>query len=255
MQIIPVVMSGGAGTRLWPVSREAHPKPFMRLPDGESLLGKTYARAAALLGGGGEIVTVTNRELYFASKDHFAEAKIAHCRGHFLLEPEGRNTAPAIAVAALALAKRHGEEAILVVMAADHLIQNVEAFRQATEQAVRLAVQGHLVTYGIPPTTPETGFGYIETGAELDDQNARRVARFVEKPDLQTAQEYLRSGRFLWNSGMFCFSIGSILRELRAHAPELLQLAEECVAESPAHDSAGVLLQELDARSLSLIHI
>ena len=89
MQIIPVVMSGGAGTRLWPVSREAHPKPFMRLPDGESLLGKTYARAAALLAGGGEIVTVTNRELYFASKDHFAEAKIAHCRGHFPWRQEG----------------------------------------------------------------------------------------------------------------------------------------------------------------------
>lgn len=251
MQIIPVVMSGGAGTRLWPVSREAHPKPFMRLPDGESLLGKTYARAATLLAGGGEIVTVTNRELYFASKDHFAEAKIAHCRGHFLLEPEGRNTAPAIAVAASALAKRHGEEAVLVVMAADHLIQDLEAFRLATEQAVRLAAQGHLVTYGIPPTAPETGFGYIETGEALEEQDARRVAKFVEKPDLQTAQEYLRSGRFLWNSGMFCFSIGSILRELRAHAPELLQLAEGCVAASPAHDSAGVLLQELDARSFA----
>ncbi len=251
MQIIPVVMSGGAGTRLWPVSREAHPKPFMRLPDGESLLGKTYARAAALLAGGGEIVTVTNRELYFASKDHFAEARTGHCCAHFLLEPEGRNTAPAIAIAALALAKRHAEEAVLVVMAADHLIQDVEAFRAATEQAVRLAAQGHLVTYGIPPTAPETGFGYIETGDMLDAQDARRVARFVEKPDLQTAQEYLRSGRFLWNSGMFCFSIGSILRELRAHAPELLQLADECVAASPAHDSAGVLLQELDARSFA----
>ncbi|SIS13266.1 mannose-1-phosphate guanylyltransferase (GDP) /mannose-6-phosphate isomerase, type 2 [Aquipseudomonas alcaligenes] len=251
MQIIPVVMSGGAGTRLWPVSREAHPKPFMRLPDGESLLGKTYARAAALLAGGGEIVTVTNRELYFASKDHFAEARTGHCCAHFLLEPEGRNTAPAIAIAALALAKRHAEEAVLVVMAADHLIQDVEAFRAATEQAVRLAAQGHLVTYGIPPTVPETGFGYIETGDMLDAQDARRVARFVEKPDLQTAQEYLRSGRFLWNSGMFCFSIGSILRELRAHAPELLQLADECVAASPAHDSAGVLLQELDARSFA----
>lgn len=251
MQIIPVVMSGGAGTRLWPVSREAHPKPFMRLPDGESLLGKTYARAAALLDGSGEIVTVTNRELYFASKDHFAAAKVAHCRGHFLLEPEGRNTAPAIAVAALALAKRHGEEAVLVVMAADHLILDVESFRLATEQAVRLADQGYLVTYGIPPTVPETGFGYIEAGEALDEQNARRVARFVEKPDLQAAEEYLRSGRFLWNSGMFCFSIGSILRELRAHAPDLLQLAEDCVAASPAHDSAGVLLQELDARSFA----
>lgn len=251
MQIIPVIMSGGAGTRLWPVSREGHPKPFMRLPDGESLLIKTYARAASLLASGGDIVTVTNREHYFASKDHFAEAKIAHGHGHFILEPEGRNTAPAIAIAALALAQRYGEEAILVVMAADHLIHDVEAFKLSTEQAVHLAVQGHLVTYGVPPTSPETGFGYIEAGESLGEQGACKVASFVEKPDLSTAQAYLQSGRYLWNSGMFCFSVGSLLRQLRTHAPDVLELGEACIAVSPAHDSAGFTVQELEASSFA----
>src|SRR5690606_38126901 len=124
------------GTRLWPVSREDHPKPFMRLPDGQSLLLKTYLRAAGLLGAGGEIVTVTNREHYFESRDHFAEAKLAGCRARFLLEPQGRNTAPALAVAALALAAEHGDDAVLVVMAADHLIHDVAGFKAATEHAV-----------------------------------------------------------------------------------------------------------------------
>ena len=253
MTIIPVIMSGGSGTRLWPVSREGHPKPFMRLPDGQSLLGKTYQRAAALSPQGGTILTVTNREHYFASKDHFAEAKLAHHRAHFLLEPEGRNTAPAIAVAAQAIAREHGEDAIMVVMAADHLIQDLQAFKQATEHAARLAEQGHLVTYGIQPTAPETGFGYIEAGTSLDAEGASRVARFVEKPDLATAQEYLRSGRFLWNSGMFCFSVRSILRELGKHAPEIVQLAEECIEQSPAQDSASGAMRELQASTFTAL--
>ena len=122
--LIPVVLSGGAGTRLWPVSREGQPKPFMRLPDGQTLLGKTYRRAAGLLAGHGEIVTVTNREHYFQSKDQFQAARLGRHRGYFILEPTGRNTAPAIAVAALALQAEHGDAAVLVVMPADHLIRN-----------------------------------------------------------------------------------------------------------------------------------
>ena len=110
--LIPVILSGGAGTRLWPVSREGHPKPFMTLPDGQSLLGKTYRRAAGLLDGWGDIVTVTNRDYYFQSKDHYQEAQLSRHRGHFLLEPTGRNTAPAIAAAALSLQALHGDEAI-----------------------------------------------------------------------------------------------------------------------------------------------
>ncbi len=180
--LIPVVLSGGAGTRLWPVSREGQPKPFMRLPDGQTLLGKTYRRAAGLLAGHGEIVTVTNREHYFQSKDQFQAARLGRHRGHFILEPTGRNTAPAIAVAALALQAEHGDAAVLVVMPADHLIRNEEAFREAVGHAARLAVAGHLVTFGVVPDAAETGFGYIELGDRLDEQGRPRCAASSRNP-------------------------------------------------------------------------
>lgn len=251
--IVPVILSGGAGTRLWPVSREDHPKPFMRLPDGQSLLLKTYQRAAGLLEAGGEIVTVTNREHFFESRDHFSEAGLTGCQARYLLEPQGRNTAPALAVTALALAAEYGEAVIMVVMAADHLIQDQAAFIAAAKHAARLAEQGHLVTFGVRPTAPETGFGYIEVGAVLDDSGGCQVQRFVEKPDRATAQEYLDSGRFLWNSGMFCFSAGSLLREMQIHTPELVTLAQECVANSPTQDNAGLRVQELHKASFSVL--
>lgn len=244
--LVPVILSGGAGTRLWPVSREGQPKPFMLLPDGQTLLHKTYRRAAGLLAGGGDIVTVTNRDYYFQSKDHFQAAKLAQ-RGHFVLEPCGRNTAPAIAMAALAIRDRLGDEATLVVMPADHLIRDVEAFGRAVEHALALAASGHLVTFGVVPNAPETGFGYIEMGDELDDRQGAKVRRFVEKPDLETARRFLDSGKFLWNSGMFCFTVGTLLSELERHAPDLFACAVACHAASPTDELGSVLQQELSS--------
>ncbi len=252
--IIPVILSGGAGTRLWPVSREGHPKPFIRLADGESLLQKTYRRAALIATpGDGTIVTVTNRDYYFQSKDEFAAARLGEQHPHFILEPFGRNTAPAIAAAALALRETHGDAAIMVIMAADHLIRDEQDFSTAAHAAARLAEAGHIVTFGIRPDAPETGFGYIECGVGIGsgEEGAARVQRFVEKPDAATAAQYLASGRYLWNSGMFCFSVGTILAELAKHAPEVLKTAQTCLELSPAEQSGTVLMQELDAASFS----
>lgn len=221
--LVPVILSGGAGTRLWPVSREGHPKPFMLLPDGQSLLRKAYARAGAIAGDG-DILTVTNRDYYFLSRDEFEKTKLAAARCRFLLEPQGRNTAPAVAVAALWVRAVHGEGAVMLVMAADHLVKDDEAFAEAARHAADAARQGDLVIFGIVPDRPETGFGYIEVGAATAVPAVHAVKRFVEKPDRANAEQFLASG-FLWNAGMFCFSAGSVLRELAEHAPEVLREA------------------------------
>lgn len=221
--LISVVLSGGAGTRLWPVSREGYPKPFMKLADGESLLLKAYRRAAEV--GATDILTVTNRDYYFMSKDEMAFAQTG-CSAHFLLEPLSRNTAPAIALAAHLVAERHGHDALMLVLPADHLVQDQEAFAEAVFHARELAELGKLVTFGIAPTGPETGFGYIETGADIFQ--GKHVVRFIEKPSLEKAREYVESDRFLWNSGMFCFKAGVFLKELAEHASELSAAAVGC---------------------------
>lgn len=244
--IIPVIISGGSGTRLWPVSREGHPKPFMIMPDGESLLSKTYARAASISEGIAEIVTVTNREHYFESRDHFNAAGLHGHTARYILEPVGRNTAPAIIAAALSLRAQYGDEAIMMVMPADHLIEDQAGFIQATQHAARLAKQGYLVTYGIQPISPETGFGYIECGQQLDEQGAHSVARFVEKPDTETAEQYLASKKFLWNSGMFCFSIGTLMSEIQKHAAELLLQTKQCIESSCSNTQGNIIQIELN---------
>jgi len=231
MEIIPVILSGGAGSRLWPVSRELHPKPFMKMEDGESLLQKTFNRSKSLAGVT-EIVTVTNRELYFKTEDDYLSVNVDKLPTSYILEPFGRNTAPAIAIAALQVAKSHGEDAILLVLAADHLIAEQSAFSEAVSHATQLASQGYLVTFGIQAETPETGFGYIEADSNSEliaDENAHAymVKQFVEKPSREKAEEYIASGNYSWNSGMFCFSAGTILAELEKECPELLRKAEE----------------------------
>ena len=224
--LIPVILSGGTGTRLWPVSRTAWPKPFMRLPDGNNLLHQACTRAA-LVANAAPILTVTSHEHYWMGKEVLQRACGADTAAIFMLEPFGRNTAPAIALAALCIAQRFGPDACMLVQAADHLISNQAAFADAVTRAYTLAQQGWLVTFGIMPDTPHTGYGYIQTGETLPG-DGRKVKRFVEKPDKTTAQQYLADGNYLWNSGMFCFSARCVLAELQQYAPDLMHAAVQC---------------------------
>jgi mannose-1-phosphate guanylyltransferase / mannose-6-phosphate isomerase len=245
MSLIPTILCGGAGSRLWPVSRELHPKPFIRLADGQSLLQKAFLRGAALPGAR-EVLTVTHRELFFKTEDEFGGVNQAGLPTSFILEPCGRNTGAAIAAAALRTAAAHGGEALMLVLAADHLITDQPAFAAAVEQAAALARQGLLVTFGIAPDAPETGYGYIEA-------DGNRVARFVEKPTREKAADYLASGRFLWNSGMFCFQAGAILDALREYAPRILATTRACVEQSRRSDGPGFSQLELDPASFALV--
>ena len=244
--LLPVILSGGAGARLWPLSREALPKPFIKLPDGETLLLKTMRRAAAVAEGSG-MLAVTNREYYFLTRDqHEALGKSAP-RLDFLLEPVSRNTAPAVCAAALHAAREHGAEALLLVLPADHLIEGEAAFAAAIAAARSLAAEGWLVTFGIKPTRPETGFGYIEAGAPLS-HGALAVKRFIEKPALDAARRYAAESGYSWNSGMFCASAATIIEALRAHAPEVLAAVESSMAASGERKAPWVLAQEPFAR-------
>jgi len=246
--LVPVILSGGAGSRLWPVSREGHPKPFMKLADGQSLLEKTYRRAAQLPGvlsesGKAKMLTVTNRDYYFMSRDELAKA---NAEGAFLLEPFGRNTAPAIALAAHRLLKKRGDDVIMLVLPSDHLIADEPAFSACVLKACQLAQDNYLVTFGITPTSPETGFGYIEQGQQLAE--GFLVKRFVEKPDAPTAEQYLKAGGYLWNSGMFCFKAKTFLSELEHHAPQIAEHAKKCWAAIPDQDNDSNYLEIPEAQ-------
>ena len=248
--LLPMILSGGAGTRLWPLSREAAPKPFMPLPDGETLLGKTAARAVALQDVHA-IITITNRDYYFHTKDTYsAMAGAAPPETIYVLEPFGRNTAPAVAVGALCAAARGWGQHVLLVMPADHLIRDQRAFAAAVDRAAALAATGTLVTFGITPTHPETGFGYIECGELLVPEEgnapaAYRARRFVEKPQLAVARDYLTEGRYVWNSGMFAFTADAIIEAFSRHAPGVLAAARPVAQAFTSAPSTQML--EIDA--------
>jgi mannose-1-phosphate guanylyltransferase / mannose-6-phosphate isomerase len=229
-QTVAVILSGGAGSRLWPASHHARPKPFLRIGDA-TLLEYAVERGRA---------SGCQATLVVANVDHLAlhratlGAAPAQQSLHYLLEPKGRNTAPAIALAALAVQEAHGRDAVMLVLPADHLVPDTSAFVACTMQASALAQQGQIVAFGVSPTAPETGYGYIEVATQ--SRSSQKVLRFVEKPDAATAAQYLSSGRFLWNSGMFCFTAQTILQALGSCAPLVLSAAQAVWA---ARDAQG----------------
>ena len=248
--IVPLILAGGAGTRLWPLSRETAPKPFIALPDGDTLLAKA-ARRALQLQGVSALATITNLSYYRHVADVYASLGSAAPHDPvFLLEPFGRNTAPAIALGAIWAQARGYDDCVLLVLPADHLIGDVDAFQTAVTTAVDWALQGRLVTFGVVPTRPDPSFGYIECGEALGEASGRTPAayvahRFVEKPPLATAEEYFAAGNYLWNSGMFAFTPRAILAALSHHAPQLIAAIEPLVAGIGAQASSTVF--EIDA--------
>ncbi|KZC34052.1 MULTISPECIES: mannose-1-phosphate guanylyltransferase/mannose-6-phosphate isomerase [Rhodanobacter] len=227
--LIPLILSGGSGTRLWPVSRKNLPKQFLELAGKGTLFQQTIARTRQLPGVAAPIVVASDDHRFLAA-DQLLEAGITD--GTIVLEPLARNTAPAIALGALQALQRDAD-ATLLVLPADHLIGNTAAFVEGVKQAMPLAAQGWLVTFGIRPDRPETGFGYIRR-AEAIDGHGFRVEQFVEKPDLATAGSYLAHGGYDWNSGMFLFKAACYLEELAAHAPAMLAAVREAHAKASA---------------------
>jgi mannose-1-phosphate guanylyltransferase / mannose-6-phosphate isomerase len=223
----PVILSGGSGTRLWPMSRKLLPKQFLALLSRHTLFQETALRVQPMEGCAPPIV-VCNDEQRFLAADQLREIGIE--AAPMILEPVGRNTAPAIAVAALA-ARERDPEALLLVLPSDHTVTKPETFRKDAGKALELAQQGHLVTFGIVPAAPETGFGYIERGKPVGEA-AWQVATFREKPDRATAETLVSSGRFFWNSGMFAFSAAKYLEELERFNPEMVRLASQAYAQS-----------------------
>ena len=219
----PVLLSGGVGSRLWPVSREAYPKQFLPLAGDNSMLVDTLKRLADL--SASAAVVVCNEEHRFIVAEQLRSLGAADA--DIVLEPVGRNTAPAVAVAALQ-ALQSDPEAVLLVLPADHLIIDVEAFVAAVQLALPVAAAGRLVTFGVVPTEPETGYGYIRKGDSLPG-GASAIDRFVEKPDAETAQTYLASGEYLWNSGMFLLGAQDYLDELEQFAPEMLSACRKAL--------------------------
>ena len=224
--LTPVLLSGGVGSRLWPVSRETYPKQFLPLAGELSMLQETLRRTSGLEETAP--LVVCNEEHRFMVAEQLRQVDIR--ASALILEPEGRNTAPAVALAAIQ-ALADDPEALLLVLPADHVIRDVEAFADAVGRAVPLAQKGRLMTFGVVPTSPETGYGYIKCGAELDN-GLYDLERFVEKPDVATAQAYLDSGNYLWNSGMFLLRAATYLDELAEHAPGMLSCCREAMADA-----------------------
>ncbi|PMO79415.1 mannose-1-phosphate guanylyltransferase/mannose-6-phosphate isomerase [Vibrio breoganii] len=217
--ILPIIMAGGSGSRLWPLSRSLFPKQFISLASDLTMLQETLQRLDGIEHS--SPMLICNDEHRFLVAEQLRQQAV-DCSG-IILEPVGRNTAPAIALAALKAVK-HGDDPLLLVLAADHVIQDPASFIYSVQQAVLPAKEGNLVTFGIVPSKPETGYGYIKQGQPSG--SAYHVEQFVEKPDLETAQSYLDSGEYYWNSGMFLFKASRYLEELKAFRSDILEACE-----------------------------
>ena len=233
MNIYPVILSGGSGTRLWPMSRTSMPKQFLGLASKLSLLQETALRAVATCDG--PATFVCNEEHRFLLAEQIRTISVS--ARAIVLEPIGRNTAPAVTVAALGLIE-DDPDAVLIVMPSDHVVRNVPEFTSAVHKAAAAAMQGHLVTFGIHADRPETGYGYIQAGRALHDcPGCHRITAFLEKPDLPTAQKYIASRGYYWNSGMFLFKARVYLDEIKRLCPQMYDLCEEALKDgSGDHD-------------------
>ena len=223
MNIFPVILSGGSGTRLWPLSRQLYPKQLLPLVNDKTMLQDTVARVQGMPNVVKDVLVVCNEEHRFLVAEQLRAIGIHHPT--ILLEPEGRNTAPALTLAALSLKP----DDVMLVMPADHVIQNIDAFQTAINQAANLAAQGSVVTFGIVADRAETGYGYIQRGDKLADDNIYQIARFVEKPDQQTAQGYVSSGDYYWNSGMFILQADIWLSQLEKFNPAIVAACREAM--------------------------
>lgn len=229
--ILPVIMAGGTGSRLWPMSREMYPKQFLRLHSKNSMLQETLLRLNNL--SVSEPVVICNEEHRFLVAEQLREIK--KLSNNIILEPMGRNTAPAIALAAINAVK-DGNDPVMLVLAADHVINNVDAFHTAIETAIPFAEADRLVTFGIVPTGPETGYGYIQRGDLIGENNeGYKVKCFVEKPNKPTAESYIETGDYYWNSGMFMFRAQRYLQELKKFRPDILEACELALANTHAN--------------------
>lgn len=226
--MINIILCGGSGTRLWPLSRKMLPKQFVRIFEDKSLFQSTVLRNTTLCESS---MVVSNTEQYFLAVDQLNQIGITN--SNFLLEPIGRNTAPAIALACMAM----DSEEVVLVTTSDHLVKDEQAYNTAVKKACELANENYLVTFGIKPEYPETGFGYIEA-------SENNVISFKEKPDLETAKNYIEQGNFLWNSGMFCFKAGIFLEELKKFN---LEMFDACVKAFPVQANHAEIRIDLDA--------
>lgn len=229
MKLIPVILSGGSGTRLWPMSREAYPKQLLKLVSERTLLQETLTRLKNFPGLEKPVI-VCNAEHRFLIAEQLREIKIKPSA--LFLESVGRNTAPALAVAAHALL-RDDPDTLMLVLPADHLIAKPEKFKEALESAKKAAIEGKLVAFGVVPNAPETGYGYIQRGVELPSSpNCYAIAKFIEKPDAARAAEFVAAGEFYWNSGMFLFGAKKYLEELAKTRPEIVACAANALEKS-----------------------